>query len=461
MRNRSFARILVLMLSLIFVVGLSACQSANPAPTASSAASSAVASVAPTATATAVPTAKPPVTLKFYSFNPDRSTGEGLGEQMVIDDYMKANPNVTIVVEALAGDAATQKLNAYLAANNLPDVIRIFGIKSVMGPYVAGNYLQELNPADYEKDNFLPGSMQAYTYNGKLYGLPKNTDCMVLYYNKALFDKCNVKVPITFNELLDAGKVFNANGITPMVMDGTDTWMLPILYQQLALDYGGNQQTIYDAVAQNTSFAKDPVLTQAADMCKQLVDNNMFQQGYSTTDYGTARNYFAQGKAAMWYMGSWESGMGNDKTLPSDFVSNVHCVPFPVSDKGKATDLIAWNGGGYGVAANSKVKDEALKFLAFMFQPDELTKISWQVAGSIPAQKWDAYMTGNETEVQKEIVSILSSATSTSATVMEDTQTPDFKTASTDIFASLFAGIKTPAETLSAMDDAVSKLPKQ
>jgi raffinose/stachyose/melibiose transport system substrate-binding protein len=358
----------------------------------------------------------------------------------------------------LASDAGTQKINAYMAANNLPDIIRIFGNSAVMGPYVSGGYLAELNPDDYSADNFLPGSFSAFTYDGKLYGLPKNSDCMVLYYNKALFDQFGVKVPETFDELIAAGATFNANGIAPIAIDGADTWLESLLFHQIVLSEGGNQATIYDTLTGKTTFATDPALMKAADMVKLMVDNNMFQQGYVTTDYGTARNYFGQGLAAMYYMGSWESGLATDEAFSEEFRSNLGCMTFPVGTSGNPGDLIAWNGGGYGVAANSANKEEAMKFLAFMFQPDQLTKISWQVAGAIPAQQWDAYKTGNETAVQNQLVTIMSGATSLSGTDFQDTQTPEFKNNVCDAVSALFAGVMTPAEALAALDQAVANL---
>lgn len=41
------------------------------------------------------------VTIKVFSNLPDRKNGQGLVEQMIIDEYMAANPNVTIEVGGL------------------------------------------------------------------------------------------------------------------------------------------------------------------------------------------------------------------------------------------------------------------------------------------------------------------------------------------------------------------------
>ena len=53
------------------------------------------------------------ITLKVFSNLPDRKNGQGLVEQMIIDDYMKENTNVKIEVEALDEEAYKTKFKAY------------------------------------------------------------------------------------------------------------------------------------------------------------------------------------------------------------------------------------------------------------------------------------------------------------------------------------------------------------
>ena len=53
------------------------------------------------------------VTLRLFSNLPDRKNGQGLVEQMIIDEYTAANPNVKIEVEALDEEAYKTKFKAY------------------------------------------------------------------------------------------------------------------------------------------------------------------------------------------------------------------------------------------------------------------------------------------------------------------------------------------------------------
>lgn len=62
------------------------------------------------------------VTIKVFSNLPDRKNGQGLVEQMIIDEYMAANSNVTVEAEALDEEAYKTKFKAY-AMDGMPDIM--------------------------------------------------------------------------------------------------------------------------------------------------------------------------------------------------------------------------------------------------------------------------------------------------------------------------------------------------
>ncbi|MGB9808726.1 MAG: ABC transporter substrate-binding protein, partial [Caldanaerobacter sp.] len=259
-------------------------------------------------------------------------------------------------------------------------------------------------------------------YEGKLYGLPRNTDFMVLYYNKGLFEKFGVNVPDTFEELIGAAKTFRKNNIAPISINGKDKWSLAILYQDLVLKESGDQEYIYRVLSEKNNISKDPILLKAAKDFVELVNAGGFQDSFIAADYGAANNLFAQEKAAMYYMGSWEVGMATNPNFSDSFKKNLDVTYFPTISGGKAkkTDILAWHGGGYAVSSKSPVKEEAMKLLLFMMQPDKWAKIGWQEGLVVPGQDWSKFMTGNETELQKKLTQIFSSATSVSGTVWQD-----------------------------------------
>ncbi len=454
MKGKVLKRVMCIAMAGMITASLAACgESKDPDATATQAPTTAA------ATQATETKAAEPVTLKFFSNLPDRSAGQGKVEQELIDSYIKENPNVTIELEPLQDEPYKQKFKAYSASNSLPDVFNVWGQPSFLGPVMESGLVGELAKADYDSYGFFPGSLDGFSQDGKLYGLPRNTDVMVLYYNKDIFEKNGIKVPTTTKELEEASRQLRDKGIAPCAVNGKDKWTLAILYNDMELKLSGDASIMKSAVGKQISFAKGESLVGAANSFKSLMDTKFFQDSFVAADYGAARNLFGQGKAAMYYMGSWEMGMVSDEALPEAVRNNIAVTRFPAVDggKGSISDIAAWNGGGYSIAADSKAKEEAVKFLNYIFKPENWSKSVWEQGVCIPAQKYDAFLTGNETQVQKDLTQILSDATALSGVTVNDLGTPAFKTDSENLAQQLAAGIITPEKFLEEMDKAAAK----
>lgn len=369
------------------------------------------------------------ITLKVFSNLPDRKTGQGLVEQTIIDEYMEENENVIIEVEALSDEDYKTKFKAY-AMEGMPDVVSIWGQPAFLDEVVEAGILAELNLDDYADYGFVEGSLSGYTYDGKLYGLPRNTDIGVFYYNQKMFEDNGWEIPTTYDELLTLGQEIKTADIIPVAMDGADGWPLAcyladVLYKLVGSDY---TEIVSDAIASGDFSA--PELQEATQLMKDAADAGLFQTGYDSQDYATSQNLFTNGQAAMWYMGSWETAMATNEDIEEDIRNNIGVFTMPVVEGGKAsaTDISAWNGGGYAVNANSEVKDEAIKFLNYMYQPEKLSKYGWENGVGLSAQDQSTYMTGEETDLQKQIVNLLASSTNLSGNPINDCGSSAFKT---------------------------------
>lgn len=148
------------------------------------------------------------ITLKVFSNLPDRKNGQGLVEQEIIDEYMQENPNVNIEVEALDEEAYKTKFKAY-SMEGMPDVVSIWGQPAFLDEVLDAGVLAELNQDDYADYNFVSGSLDGFMKDGKLYGLPRNTDVAGFYYNAKMFEDNGWEVPTTYDELLDLAAKIN------------------------------------------------------------------------------------------------------------------------------------------------------------------------------------------------------------------------------------------------------------
>ncbi|MBY3624840.1 extracellular solute-binding protein [Acinetobacter sp. CUI P1] len=397
------------------------------------------------------------ITLKFFTALADRANGSGKVEQDIIDAYMKEHPNVKIEVEALQDEPYKSKIKVYASSNQMPDIIQAWGQPSFLSPLLDNDLLLELNSADFEGDQFVSGSMDGFSKDGKLYGLPRSADYMVMFYNKKIFADNGIEVPKTTADLLAAVKTLRANKINPIAMNGMDAWTLPIWYEFVAQRQNGDFNKMDEAVARKISF-NDPSLVAAATEMQDFANAKGFADGWLTADYGAARNLFGQGQAAMFFMGAWESGLATDVNFSEEFRNNVGAFAFPGSDKGKSTDDAAWYGGGYAVSKNSKHPEAAVDFLKYFFAPENWSKMLWQAGAGTPAQKFDEFLTGNETQLQKELVDVFSSMTSSSGTPLQDIGNDEFKQKVMEAHQSLLSGAMDTAEFAKALDAASDKL---
>ena len=179
------------------------------------------------------------------------------------------------------------------------------------------------------KDNkFSEVSMNYNIYNNKIYGLPIEIIYEGLYINKDLFEKYNIKIPQTYEELKSAIIAFKEQDIIPIafncVPEGT------YLYQNIAMKLGGKEDI------------ENPFINGKISRCyieslyylKELYDLGAFPCNAFTIDDRERNRLFLEKKAAMIVQGSWFIGEGavnyNDKS--------VDIIRFPSLPNGKADE---------------------------------------------------------------------------------------------------------------------------
>jgi raffinose/stachyose/melibiose transport system substrate-binding protein len=402
---------------------------------------------------------KTKVTISFLSNLPDRQSGQGKLEQLLIDKYISEHPDVHIEVEAYQDEPYKQRFKAYAISDKLPDIFFVWGQPSFFNPVMKGGYAEALDSNKFRKADFKEGALDGFSFEGKLYGVPKSMDYMVLYYNKELFHRNNIDIPKNFKELMEVCKRFKEKGINPISINIKDKWPLALLYQELVLMEGKEQGLIYNAISGQISFRENSVLKKAAEDLKLLLEVCGFEDSMSQLDYNNSMNLFTKKQSAMLYTGSWEVGMVSNPNLSEEFRKQVEVSKMPLFVEGQTVEnsLIAWNGGGYAVASKSKVKNQAIKFLEYMMKPENWAENGFEQGLIVPAQKYENYSNRNETKLQKELVDILSKASSLSGTSWHDSLTPNFKVSIEELCYQLAAGRISPESFLNEIDKEVNK----
>lgn len=295
------------------------------------------------------------------------SAGQNKIVNQIIKDYEAENTNVTIKQEVLDNEQYKNKLKVLSASNQLPDV-GVTWAAGFMQPYVEGNLFTPIDDLLGGELNgkFVAGTTEAYAIDGKTYALPLEFNIAPIYYNKSIFEKYGLETPQTYDEFKQVVKTLSENGVAPIALGNKDRWTGSLWYMYLADRFAG-QQNLSGAISGSVSFA-DEGLMKAAQEAQTLVDSNAFVKGFNGLSNEEAKAEFLNGNAAMFLMGTWElPNFTTNEDIPQEFRDNVGFFKFPTVEGGKG-DINSWVGGpgvGLFVSENSKVKDEAKKFVEY------------------------------------------------------------------------------------------------
>eukprot|EP00828_Plagiopyla_frontata_P013262 TRINITY_DN17798_c0_g1_i1.p2 TRINITY_DN17798_c0_g1~~TRINITY_DN17798_c0_g1_i1.p2 ORF type:complete len:176 (+),score=17.51 TRINITY_DN17798_c0_g1_i1:348-875(+) len=86
---------------------------------------------------------------------------------------------------------------------------------------------------NFDIEDFYPTLLDAFTFNERIYGLPKDCSSLALFYNKEIFDKYDVEYPENgdsyFDMLLKANALKEAGCENPLVIAADFNRMIPFI----------------------------------------------------------------------------------------------------------------------------------------------------------------------------------------------------------------------------------------
>lgn len=254
-----------------------------------------------------------------------------------IEDYEKAHPGVTIKMESFENQAYKTKIKSAVAANELPDIFYTWGGGFSKSFVESGKVLALDDYYPEFKDQLSETALSYATYDGSIYGTTYTTPVSMLFYNKVIFEKYNLKAPTTFDELIAVSKTLKEEGVTPIGLSAKDTWVLAMTHDGLALKSAGKEK-VQNALTKNGQSYNDPDFLAAAEKLQELIDMGAFSEGATGLSNDEAAATFTSGSSAMYITGSW---MGGQVYRDSETPENFDAVPIPViSDNAQATDFM-------------------------------------------------------------------------------------------------------------------------
>ncbi|RED61784.1 extracellular solute-binding protein [Cohnella lupini] len=349
--------------ALLMTLLLAACGGNNNEPQSSPASSDPAASAPAESSAAPTESAaeEKPVTISFMHFKSDVTDGV----QKIVDQFEEANPNITVDVQPVKYDDYYTLLKTKMAGGDVVDVFTLNnGAQTKL--FVDGGYVEDLTGQPLF-ENFDPSVVKAQETDGKNYIVPVNATPIAVFYNKKIFSDLGIAIPRTYDELIAAGKKIKEAGKTPFALGWKDGWTLGMW---IGRDLPSNTALVEnqpDFFAQletgAAKFADNPATRTMIQHAKQIFDlGNKDQLG---VDYNGVVDLFAKGDVGMMYMGTWPLA-DIQKKNPELYETGIGYFPYPFSNDASLNKLEFNPDASLAVGSNSKNKEAALKFVAFM-----------------------------------------------------------------------------------------------
>jgi len=177
-----------------------------------------------------------------------------------------------------------------------PDII--IGAHDWLGQLVENGVVAPLDLGD-KAASFDEVALQAFSYDGQLYGLPYASEAIALYYNTELVPE----PPTTWDELKQIATDLQAAGDVEQgyVLQAGDPYhSYPILSGMGGYIFAVDDQGAYDA--QDVGLDSEGGLAYANEL-DQMVKDGLLR---ANVDYNTMISLFTEGRSAMFMTGPWE-----------------------------------------------------------------------------------------------------------------------------------------------------------
>jgi multiple sugar transport system substrate-binding protein len=306
-----------------------------------------------------------PVTVTYMNFSANDGHEEDL--DAIVAAFEEENPNITVEVETVPYADYFTKLQTAVAGGTVADTFELNYENFVT--YAANGSLAELDGVDGEV--YATSLLEAFQHDGTQYGLPASFSDVVLYYNKALFDKAGVDYPTA--DWTWADEQAAAEKLTDKAAGVWGDYQ-PVSFHEFykALAQAGGE--FLDADRTKATFDSPEGVT-AAEWLVGKAGSTMPTEadGAGTPDFDT--NLFKEGKLAMWHTGIWMFGPLSEQ---ADLDWDIAVEP---GDAEKASAMFT---NGVVVSTDSQHKPEAQQWLEFLTASDVTVQTRLDTGWELP-----------------------------------------------------------------------------
>jgi raffinose/stachyose/melibiose transport system substrate-binding protein len=279
----------------------------------------------------------------------------------LIGMFQKTNPDISVTYQPYKTEEYQTVLATNFKGNSAADVIhlRAYGnFEQFARPGYLLPLTEEIIP---ELKNFSSQSLAGSTSiaDNKVYGVPYASQSLVIYYNKAIYEKLNLKVPETWTDFMANLEACKKAGVTAIANGTYAGWASEVMWGSMAPNiYGGND--FYDKIRTGAANFNDPRFIASLDTLKTLAP--YMPSGFSALDYVEYQMLFINDLAAHFLGGIWEASyfISQNPDLKFD------CFVSPPVKKGDKRHISTYMDGSYGINNGTAKKDAAVRFVRYL-----------------------------------------------------------------------------------------------
>jgi len=219
-----------------------------------------------------------------------------------IEVFQQKYPDIEIERQAITSNGGVywKRLMTAIQADDLPDVaaLRYERLSDLIpsGKFVP---IQDYYNESDLKGQMLESAIDLFYYEGDLYGISTILYHVTVLANEGVFQKHNVELPKTWNDLLSACRTFKDNGVHGILMGGNKAVYIAIWFENLAAINGGEVYKLYDG---KFNFAI-PENIEAMEFLGKLAP--YMNPDWATADNDDQKAALAQGQGATFLTGPW------------------------------------------------------------------------------------------------------------------------------------------------------------
>lgn len=334
----------------------------------------------------------------------------------ILSDFEKENPNIQIDFMHIPQNYF-QKIHLLFASNTAPDVI--FINNQYLPIYANAGVLEDLSTYknEFEYNKFFPIAIDTLSYKKKMYAIPRDVSTLVIFYNKDIFDKYNVRYPNknwTINDLLTTSqKLTHAPNIFGISFEEEPLFYLPYLNYFGVTDLSENTTQMQNGL---NFYANLRNKYHVAPKREEIASATMAQ-------------LFLQGKLGMHISGRW---LVPKYRQEAKFRWDI--VRFPDKNGVPSAPVDA---SGWAISKSSKHKKEAIKLVQYLSSKessDKFTQSGLIVPARIDVANSKTFLDNKSPQNSKEFLEILNNANPTPVTLNFKEITDTMKTKNEVLF---------------------------